>query len=126
MPTIVGERSADSLQGVWQLRSSSDLELREHSIQVAPNRAGGEEEALADLTIGQSASGELGDLELLRGEVVAEIGRAPSDRLARGPQLPAGTPAPHGCAQGVEEGDALAKRRSRFGGAPVPSQPATE
>src|SRR5947199_7625168 len=41
--------SCDSRQGVSQLCSTSDVELGEDPIQVPPDRAGREEQALADL-----------------------------------------------------------------------------
>src|SRR3981081_2638995 len=112
MPKIVSRERTASLestnpfQGVSHLRPSGDLQLREHPVQVPADRAGGQEEALADLAVGQSLGCGLGELALLRGEAIAERGRASPDRLAGGPQLLAGPPAPDGCAEGVEEGDA--------------------
>src|SRR4051795_4820194 len=49
--------------------------------------AGAEEQAGADLGIRQALAGELGDLSLLRGEVVASLGDPPADLLARGAEL---------------------------------------
>src|SRR3981081_4755883 len=102
MPKIVSRERTASLestnpfQGVSHLRPSGDLQLREHPVQVPADRAGGQEEALADHAVGPSVGREPSDLELLRGEAIAEIERASPDRLAGGPQLLAGPPAPAG------------------------------
>src|SRR4051812_3942121 len=56
------------------LAARADVELREDAVQVGCDRAVREVEALADLAVGQPVSGELGDLQLLRGEAVASIG----------------------------------------------------
>src|SRR3954453_13811904 len=49
--------------------------------------AGAEEQAGADLGIREALAGELGDLSLRRGEVVASLSDPPADLLARGAQL---------------------------------------
>ena len=46
-----------------------------------------QEQSLTDLAIGQTLRGELGDLKLLGGELIAGIRPARPKRLARGAQF---------------------------------------
>src|SRR5258708_14102817 len=85
-----------------------------------------EKEALGDLTVGQSFGRELRDLQLLGGEAVACVRCAAADRLARRAQLLSITWAPLTCAEGVEQFDALAQRRTRARVPPPSPQPAAE
>src|SRR6266849_9834653 len=68
----------------------------------------------------------MSDLELLRGQTIAEIGRTAPNLLSGSAQLLSRSPAPGGGAQRIEESHALPQRRPRFGAAPSPSQPAPE
>src|SRR4029453_7911522 len=76
---------------------------REGPVQVRPDRAVRKEESIADLAIGQPLGRQLRDLELLRGQAIARVGRAGPDRLAGGTQLLASAVTPAGGSQRVEE-----------------------
>src|SRR5260370_676511 len=82
-----------------------------------------QEQSLADLTIGQTLDSELGDLKLLGRELIAGIGPARAECLARGAQLLPRTIAPPGRTEDVEKFDRFAQRRSRLDPAPLPAQP---
>jgi hypothetical protein len=58
---------------------------------VPLHRAWAEEELAADLWVGLPAGGALGDLELLRREVVECVGGAFAHRLSGGDELAAGS-----------------------------------
>src|ERR1700752_1515943 len=60
-----------------QLGPRGDLQLWKYSIEVAAYGSRREEEAFRDLTVGQTLGRELSDLELLRRQPIAEIGRTP-------------------------------------------------
>src|SRR6266566_3575323 len=96
---------------VSQLGARGDLKLRKYSIQVAANGSRRQEEAFCDLTVRQTAGGELSDLELLRGQTIAEIGRTTPNLLSGSAQLLSRSPAPGGGAQRIEESHALPQRR---------------
>ncbi len=68
-----------------------------------------QEQSLADLAIGQTLGGELGDLKLLGGELIAGIGPAGAECLARGAQFLPRAIAPAGGSQNVEELDRFAQ-----------------
>jgi len=70
--------SYDSHQGVAQVCSTGDVELGEDPIQVPPDSAVREEQALADLAVRQSFGRELGNLEFLWGEFVARFAAEPA------------------------------------------------
>src|SRR5258708_4755074 len=98
---VAGERSpwlesCDSIQGVAQLGSNSDVELGEDPIQVPPNSAAREEQALADLTVRQSFGRELSDLELLGGEALPRVESSADDPLASRAHLQSRALAPCG------------------------------
>src|SRR5260370_6441074 len=78
------------------------------------------------LTVRHAAGGERSDLELLRGQAIAEIGRAPRNLLSGSAQLLSRSPAPRGGAQRIEESHAFPQWRPRFGAPPSPSQPAAK
>jgi len=92
-----------------QLRPSSDPQLREDPVEVRADRPMRQEQSLADLAIGQTLGGELGDLKLLGGELNAGIARAGAECLARGAQLLPRAIAPAGGSQNVEELDRFAQ-----------------
>src|SRR6266851_4474059 len=74
--------SSDSRQGVSQLCSASDVELGEDPVQVPPDSAVREEQALSDLAVRQSVGGVLSDLELLGGETLPRVECSANDPLA--------------------------------------------
>jgi hypothetical protein len=68
---------------VAQLRARADPEFWERSIEVGRNRAVGQVQLLADLAVRQTFSRELGDLELLRRQLLARLRRGlPASPLA--------------------------------------------
>src|SRR5689334_16072991 len=85
-----------------------------------------QEQSLADLAIGQTLRGEQGDLKLLGGELIAGIGPAGAERLARGAQLQPRAIAPASGSQNVEELDRLVKRSACLDAATPPAQPTAE
>src|SRR5260370_25669423 len=109
-----------------QLRARGDLQLRKDSVEMTADGSGGQEEAFGDLTLRQTVGGELSDLELLRGQAIAEIGRAPPNLLSGSAQLLSRSPTPRGVAQRIEELHAFPQWRPRFGAPPSPSQPAAK
>src|ERR687898_1034437 len=74
-------------QGVAQGSARADAELGEHLLQVPLDGAGAEEELSADLGVRPTVAGELGDVLLLRSELVAGVIAALADLLAGGQQL---------------------------------------
>src|SRR4051794_8480770 len=71
-----------------QLGARGDAELRVHLAQVVLDRPPAEEQPRGDLRVAQAVLGhELGDLQLLRREVVERARVALARRLACGPQL---------------------------------------
>ena len=74
-------------QGVAQGPARADAELGEHLLQVPLDGAGAEEELGADLGVRPAVAGELGDVLLLGGELVAGVVAALADLLAGGQQL---------------------------------------
>jgi hypothetical protein len=69
---------------VAQLRARADPELWERSIEVGRNRAVGQVQLLADLAVRETLSRELGDLELLRRQLLARLRAGPAGVAARG------------------------------------------
>jgi len=59
-----------------QFGARRDPEFGEEVIQMGANRAMRQIESLADLTVGESLGGPLGDLEVLRRELIARVGGA--------------------------------------------------
>src|SRR6266446_10044787 len=98
-------------QHVSQLGARGDLQLRKYSIQVAANGSRRHEKAFCDLTVRQTVGGELSDLELLRGQTIAEIGRTAPNLLSGSAQLVSRSPAPGGGAESIEQSNALPQRR---------------
>ena len=66
-----------------QLAPGGDPELREHPVQVRADRAMREVQPLADFAVRQALRGELSDLQLLRGGLVACRGDAAPAPFAR-------------------------------------------
>src|SRR4051812_47061343 len=93
-----------------QLRTRRDPELRENAVEVGADRAVGEEQPLADLTVRQPLGGQFRDLQLLGGEPIACVRGAWPDLLAGGTQLLSRALAPACRAQGVEEVNRVAQR----------------
>jgi hypothetical protein len=60
--------SARLVDEVAELVAAGDAELGVGAVQVRGDGAGGQEQAVGDLAVGQAASGEDDDLALLRGE----------------------------------------------------------
>src|SRR5690242_20459668 len=58
-----------------QLSPGCDPKLREHAVQVRADRAVREVKALADVAIREPLRRELRDLQLLRGQLIAGLGR---------------------------------------------------
>src|SRR5947209_13701096 len=77
-------------QGIVQVQTRADPELGKHLLQVPLDGAGTEEQPGADLRIGKSGASELGDLPLVRRELIACLERALAHLLAGGEQLAAG------------------------------------
>jgi hypothetical protein len=73
------------------LASGLDPELGEHVPQMPLDGASTEEHAGTDFRVGESIAGELGDLALLRGEIIAGRGDSPTRPFARGEKLATGT-----------------------------------
>src|ERR1700754_1717219 len=71
-------------------------------MQVGAHCAVGQVEALADLAVGQTVGRKLGDVQLVRGQLVAGVRTAPRAALACRAQLVAGTFAPRDDAERVE------------------------
>ncbi len=70
-----------------QLPAGADPELGEHLAQVPLDGAGAEEQPRSDLRVGEPFVGELGDLPLLGGQLVARLDPALAHRSAGGQQL---------------------------------------
>jgi hypothetical protein len=60
--------SARLVDEVAELVAAGDAELGVGAVQVRGDGAGGQEQAVGDLAVGQAAAGEDDDLALLRGE----------------------------------------------------------
>src|SRR3954452_6154785 len=85
-----------------QLGSRRDAELRKGAVQVRADRAVREKQLLADLTVRQSLCGKLGYLKLLRGQLVASLGRAASAAFPRCAQLAPRLLAPRRASERIE------------------------
>ena len=90
------------------------------------NRAVGEVQPLTDLPVRQPASGHLRDLQLLRRELVARVGRALPAALSGRPQFPARTLAPVVHPERVERIPRSAQWRARLGHPPPAAKPLAE
>ena len=73
-----------------KVQARADPELGEHLLQVPLDGARAEEQPGADLRIGKSVASELGDLPLVRRELIACLDLALAHLLAGGEQLAAG------------------------------------
>jgi hypothetical protein len=77
-------------QRLRELSSGADAELGEDLAQMPLHGARAEEEPGADLGVGEPVAGQLGDLALLRGQIVARLDSSLADPLARRLQLSEG------------------------------------
>jgi acetyl esterase/lipase len=84
-----------------------------------------DEQALGDLAVGESFRRHLGDLQLLRRELVARVGTPSPCRFACGAELLVGALRPVRRAEGVEHVASLAEGRARIREATAPTQPGT-
>src|ERR1700745_2332882 len=85
-----------------ELGARRDAELREGAVQVRADRAVREEQALADLAIREPLRRELGDLQLLGGELIACLGHTAPAAFARCAQLPPGLLGPRRGPESIE------------------------
>jgi len=85
-----------------QLGPGGDAELRVQAVQVSADGAVGNEQPLADLLVGEPCRRQLGDLKLLRRQLVACFWCTAATRLARGSQFLPGSLAPGNGAEGIE------------------------
>jgi hypothetical protein len=85
-----------------------------------------DEQLLTDLTVGESLGRQLGDLQLLRRQLIAGFRHATAARLTGRAQLAAGLVAPRLAAERVEGVARGAQQVPRIGDPPPPSQPLTE
>src|SRR5437588_7932528 len=80
---------------MWQreakLNACGDLELGEHLPQVVGDGVLAEKQPGTDLRVREPIAGQLGDLPLLRGQIIARLNRAPTHVLARRQQLTSGS-----------------------------------
>src|SRR4051794_31580202 len=115
----------DSLraQGGLQLGAPGDAELREDPVQVRADRTVRDVELLCDLAVREALGGELRDLELLCGELVAGGGIAATARLAGCAEFSPGPIAPGSAAQCVKAVAGGAQRRPRVGDPSPAAQP---
>lgn len=112
-----------SLQSVAELCPGCDSELGKDVIQVRSDGAVRHEKSLRDLAVGQPVGSKLRDLQLLGGQPVARVGRMPPDRFTCGAQPLTGARSPNGRAEGVEDLDAFAQRRTGVRASSLASQP---
>jgi hypothetical protein len=77
----------DGRQRVAERGAGRDPELGIELVEMGRNRPVREKETLSDLLVGQSLSGELGDLQLLQGQRYGDIRRRPARTGAGRPQL---------------------------------------
>ena len=75
---------------VGQLVARADPELAEHLAQMPLHRARTEEQPRTDLRVRKPVAGQMGDLPLLRGQIIARLNRPLAHRLAGRPRLAAG------------------------------------
>ena len=111
---------------VAQLGARRDPELRIHAVQVRADGAVREVELLADLAVREPLARHLRDLQLLRRQLVARVGRAAAAALARRPQLLPRALAPRDDAERVERVAGGAQRRPRLRDPAVAAQPRAE
>src|SRR5215207_624670 len=123
-------RVARLLRGVPQCRrklaSRTDPELGIDPVEMSTDRSRRDEQLLTDLTIREPLGRQLGDLQLLRCQLIAGFRYATPARLTRGAQLAAGLVAPRSAAERVEGVARGAQRTPRVGDSPPTPQPLTE
>lgn len=94
------------------MRATADSEFGERAVQMPTDGSVGQEQALANFSIGEPVGRELSDLQLLCSESIARIRCSVADRHACCPELPPRTLAPPCGAKSFENFDASAQRRS--------------
>src|SRR5882724_8051436 len=85
-----------------ELGARGDPELREHLVQVAADRSVRQKQALSDFAVREALGRELGDLQLLGGQLIARLGSPPQASLAGCSQLASCLVAPWGASECVE------------------------
>src|SRR3954447_9315602 len=85
-----------------QLSARSDAELGKCAVEVRADRAVREEQPLADLAVRESAGRKLGDLELLRRQLITRFRQAAPAALPRRTQLASRLLAPRCAPERVE------------------------
>src|SRR5690242_20706715 len=108
-----------------ELGARGDPELREDLVQVGADRPMRQEQALADLAVREPLGGELGDLQLLRGQLVARLGCPPPAPLPRCPQLASCLVAPWPASEGVEGVARGTQDHTGFHDVALPPEPLT-
>ena len=97
-------------------------ELQEDLAQVVLDRLGAHEELRGGVAVARPGGDELGDAQLLRGEVVDRRRVALARALARGVELAAGALRPEVRADALERLEGRAQLRARLDLAPVAAQ----
>src|SRR4051794_19243165 len=120
---VVG--AAGGCQRNAELSARGDPELREHLVQVGADRPMRQEQALADLAVRETLGGELGDLQLLRGQLIARLGCPPPAPLAGCPQLASCLVAPWRASEGVKGVARGTQDHTRFHDVTLPPEPLT-
>src|SRR3954463_13479171 len=120
---VVG--AAGGCQRNTEFGARCDPELREHFVQVGADRPVRQEQPLADLAVREPSGGELGDLQLLRGQLVARLGCPPPAPLAGCPQLASCLVAPWRASEGVKRVARGTQDRTRFRDVTLPPEPLT-
>jgi hypothetical protein len=102
-----------------------DAELGVGAVQVRGDGAGGKEQPVGDLAVGQAAAGEDDDLALLRGEPGerAGIGRRDLRGYAAGAQCGFRAPGPRRRAEAAERFQGVPEDGLGIVDPPLPSQP---
>jgi hypothetical protein len=107
-----GERARN--QRTAQLTARRDPELREHPVQVRADRAMREVQSLTDRAVRQALCRKLGDLQFLRGELIARLGYVTPAPLARRTQLAPRLLAPRCAPRGVGMSEVFVARQPIF------------
>ena len=102
-------------EGRAELTAAGDPELGKDAVQVSADCPVRQIQPLCDVPVREPSGGELGDLKLLGGQLVAGGEVAPAARFPGRPELPAGLVAPGGAAHGLEGVAGVPQRRTRVG-----------
>src|SRR6266516_1534240 len=106
-----------------QLSPGGDAELGEDVVEAVRDGPRAQEQLRADLPVGQPSRGAVGDLALLRGELLEGARVTLAGALPAGPQLGAGTLGPGGRRQPVEDLQGGPQVRAGVAAAPAAAQP---